>query len=1030
MPAIPAVLAARGGLARISADAPLGDEGAMAVYDASIVAEGFRFALVVSDEAMAAVLVGTVDAREAMAVPEAVSLGGSSYPVVRMTAGAVKGGAISSIALPATLGRIDEGAFANAPSLSAIEVAEGNPAYASFDGALYDAALTSLLLIPEGRAGSVRIPSTAEEVPAARFSHCPGVASISVDAGGAALSSEDGLLYDATGVTLLRVPVGATRAIIADGCAYVAAGAVAGCASLQRIEAPSSVEGVSPDALDEVPVAGAAALSGEGGAPSQISQMVMLAAAATDDRGLDPGAVEVSVSDAVSAAPWRELGFAVREGGEVSDDAAEGAALEATVPPSGGVADVPAAALQSGATYNGLSYTLHGNGGYLIYQNGDWTSKPSETISDTKWPGGWVYQGGLYLNFAPADETTGAIRIYPTRHGYYATHWSEAPGGPRYGGDSDPIWIENDKWPANLYMNWAPNVNHVTFDAGGGTGSVPPAMTVTYDRPSAIPACDLKKTGYHQTGWRRVYDWDKWGLEGDLPVLGPITQLNSFHGMDETLLAIWEPNTYTVEWWNKAGTQKVHPDSTFTYDVWETLQVCATGYITPGYRGVGWAKAPNQASAAYGFHSVWPNLAASGTLKLYMAEAPLSYAVSFDANGGFGGQSAVAHATFDAAMPPISTAPPARTGYSFAGWYDTAQATGGTQYYTAAGASARSWDKPSGATLYARWVPNPYTVEYWDKAGATKLSVDAGFAYDAPRVLAGEPSVAASVGYHLAGWADAPDQPAAKYGFGSQQSNLAESGIVRLYLAEEPNHYQLAFDANGGEGAVPGSFWLAYDESRVIDQPQVSRAGYALDGWAASAGGPKAYGPCGPFLNVTPGYWTTVTLYARWVPIVAVDAPVGLDIEMDVLGVEAQRAGSGKLVSRSGAPLEVAEVSCEPVAETAQALFGWGSQDEGQVSLTVAAVGAGGAAGSGVTAGAGPAAGQGAPVAFALGGPSKVGDPSALAPFALPGGYGSELSLSYGIAMPEGYAIPSSYPAQRTPIAKLVYTVRLAGEAA
>ena len=140
-------------------------------------------------------------------------------------------------------------------------------------------------------------------------------------------------------------------------------------------------------------------------------------------------------------------------------------------------------------------------------------------------------------------------------------------------------------------------------------------------------------------------------------------------------------------------------------------------------------------------------------------------------------------------------------------------------------------------------------------------------------------------------------------------------------------------------------------------------------------------------------------------------------------------------MSRSGAALEVAEVSCEPVAEAAQALFGWGSQDESRVSLTVAAAGSGGAAGSGaagsgVTAGAGSAAGLGAPVAFALGGPSTVGDPSALAPFALPGGYGSELSLSYGIAMPEGYAIPSSYPAQRTPIARLAYTVRLAGEAA
>ena len=48
---------------------------------------------------------------------------------------------------------------------------------------------------------------------------------------------------------------------------------------------------------------------------------------------------------------------------------------------------------------------------------------------------------------------------------------------------------------------------------------------------------------------------------------------------------------------------------------------------------------------------------------------------------------------------------PTRTGYTFAGYYDNT--SGGTQYYTATGESAKNWDKAAATTLYARWTFNP-----------------------------------------------------------------------------------------------------------------------------------------------------------------------------------------------------------------------------------------------------------------------------------------------------------------------------------
>lgn len=77
--------------------------------------------------------------------------------------------------------------------------------------------------------------------------------------------------------------------------------------------------------------------------------------------------------------------------------------------------------------------------------------------------------------------------------------------------------------------------------------------------------------------------------------------------------------------------------------------------------------------------------------------------ISFDQNGGEGGQTAPVTAIYDQPMPtPITL--PTRYGHTFGGYYDGVGGTG-TQYYTAEGASARTWDKISAdITLYAKWT--------------------------------------------------------------------------------------------------------------------------------------------------------------------------------------------------------------------------------------------------------------------------------------------------------------------------------------
>lgn len=103
-----------------------------------------------------------------------------------------------------------------------------------------------------------------------------------------------------------------------------------------------------------------------------------------------------------------------------------------------------------------------------------------------------------------------------------------------------------------------------------------------------------------------------------------------------------------------------------------------------------------------------------------------TYTVTLDANGGSGGTATVT-ATFGTAMPAATM--PTRTNWDFAGYYDTNAASGGNQYYTSDGSSARSWDKTEATILYARWTQNSITCdpgEFYDASEADCAECPAG----------------------------------------------------------------------------------------------------------------------------------------------------------------------------------------------------------------------------------------------------------------------------------------------------------------
>ncbi len=94
---------------------------------------------------------------------------------------------------------------------------------------------------------------------------------------------------------------------------------------------------------------------------------------------------------------------------------------------------------------------------------------------------------------------------------------------------------------------------------------------------------------------------------------------------------------------------------------------------------------------------------------LYAVCTKATYKVSFNANGGSGGQTAQVTVAYQDPMPAISQAKPVRANYTFTGYYDAA--SGGKQYYTENLTSNVKYDKTSNITLYAGWKGR-YTIKY------------------------------------------------------------------------------------------------------------------------------------------------------------------------------------------------------------------------------------------------------------------------------------------------------------------------------
>ena len=245
-------------------------------------------------------------------------------------------------------------------------------------------------------------------------------------------------------------------------------------------------------------------------------------------------------------------------------------------------------------------------------------------------------------------------------------------------------------WTANtIHTIWDSNGGYIDGDTGGFNRYTTYSPSATLGTAWDIwGAPRIYRTGYTFTGWYTSKSGGTQVASGDkLPT------------SDTTYYAHWTPNSYTVQYRNKADTATLSTDTGFKYDTARALAAKPTSGVSAGYTAVGWATAKNQSSATYAFGSSQKNLATSGTRKLYLAEKANPYAIAFDSQGGPEVPSISATYDQDVTLP----APGARNGYRFTGWNTEADGSG-TAYQAGVVLTKPNLATSGTVTLHAQWA--------------------------------------------------------------------------------------------------------------------------------------------------------------------------------------------------------------------------------------------------------------------------------------------------------------------------------------
>lgn len=398
-----------------------------------------------------------------------------------------------------------------------------------------------------------------------------------------------------------------------------------------------------------------------------------------------------------------------------------------------------------------------------------------------------------------------------------------------------------------LYAIWDIEKHNISYDLNGGTMETP-LTVVSVNKGKEYKCYNAKnlpvRTGYTFAGWSDGND--------------TYTEENPSFTVDSddvVLTAQWKPITYKVNFNSGNGGTGESKTQEFTYDEAQNLTTVEELKFTHDasdektYYFYGWATEVDAKTPEFVDAQSVMNLATQEqTIDLYAIWGTEErHYVSYDANGGLWKDIPSAVEVVEGKASLSFKNVPERTGYTFAGWADTADATDAD--YTEE--NAEKTGITENATVYAVWTTKEYTVEF-DKNGGdasdTSVMQPQTIKYDEGTALTKNSFT--RKGYAFVGWALEEDGNAIYRDEQTVKNLTAESKTIKLYAVwKEENVSMVFFDTTGGKSLSPVSVTngseltlreKGEDETEGKYDPLPEREGYTFAGWATTPNAEKA----------------------------------------------------------------------------------------------------------------------------------------------------------------------------------------------
>ena len=364
------------------------------------------------------------------------------------------------------------------------------------------------------------------------------------------------------------------------------------------------------------------------------------------------------------------------------------------------------------------------------------------------------------------------------------------------------------------YAQWSINSYTLTYNVNGGNAVSPASKSVQYGSaygtlPTPTKNSDAEFT-YAFAGW---YTAASGGTQ--------VTANTTMGASNTTIYAHWTATkrSYTINYQTTYGSLNRTSQSVAYGSKGSCTLTMPSNDAQYTYTFQGWYTAANGGGTKVGSSLTLetPSVTGAATYYAYVTRAVNRYTFTFNANGGSTPSSSSITKAYNEAigtLPTCSRAADNTYTYAFAGWFDTAAATGGTKLTTTTKVT-------SNKTWYARWTATykNYTVT-WNGNGGTPSKSSSSFHYnDALGTL----PTATRTGYTFKGWSTSAS------GSVNVSTTTKVTGNVTYYAVWQINSYTLTVTAGAG-GTVSGSGTYNYGATATLKA--IPSAGYHFVKWS------------------------------------------------------------------------------------------------------------------------------------------------------------------------------------------------------